>query len=262
MRSVLFAVCVALALCPHGASAQERRPTIRPSNVLDRVKSYKARHPRLPPAALARYANALLARRGFDYDFDVCAIFLTPEMAAASRPGTLGTLKFFYRMVTLDDRGLMFKVFTDDRGGPCAECFLKVPSLRVTKTELRVVADGRVYELKRPKSFKLDEAQLVGPDLKTVLRTWQLPYQTIPVGVSPDGRRLYVDFYDDANLGGLVLEVSEDGRPSFRVKREVEADGGEWVEDHPKDASDADLSFKRFRAGRRTHVVRFSGPCT
>ena len=64
------------------------------------------------------------------------------------------------------------------------------------------------------------------------------------------------------HLDELVLEISEDGRPGFRVKEEVGADSGEWIEDHPKDPRNDYLSFMRFRAGGRTHVVRFSGPCT
>jgi hypothetical protein len=52
---------------------------------------------------------------------------------------------------------------------------------------MHVFAGGKLYGLKRPAAFKLDKAYLVGPDLKAVLRTWQLPYQTVPVGVSPDG---------------------------------------------------------------------------
>jgi hypothetical protein len=72
MRRALFAVCVAWALCAHArpaqdsAAAQGRRPTLRPSNILDEVKRYKARRPGLRAGALARHANALLARRGFD----------------------------------------------------------------------------------------------------------------------------------------------------------------------------------------------------
>jgi hypothetical protein len=279
MRRALFAVCVAWALCAHArpardsaaaalgptaaATAQSRRPALRPSNVLDALKSYKALRPGLKAHALARHANALLARKGFDYDFNVCEIF-PPEMLAGGGGGAAtGALHTFRRRLTrLDGRGVTFDLVADDFGSPCSECFLTLPARRVTKNEMLLVAGGATYELQRPASFVLDEAHLVGADLKTVLRTWQLPYQTIPVGVSPDGRGLYVDFYTDTGLDELVLEISEDGRPSFRVKGEVAAGGGEWVEEHPKDPNNAYLSFMRFRSGGRTHVVRFSGPCT
>jgi len=250
------------AAAPDAAEGQSPSPALKPSNIIEEVKRRKALHPALSAAGLARYANALLARAGFDYDFDVCEIFMRPELAAAMSGETLGTLTFRYRMVTLDGRGLMFGVVTDDRGGPCSECFLHVAALRVTKGEMYVVAGGVTYGLKRPASFALDEAHLVDADLKKILRTWQLPYQTIPAGVSPDGRSLYVDFYEDSGLGELVLEISNEGRPRFRVRREVVSVEGEWIEERPPDSLDDYPSFRRFRSGSRTHVVRFNGPCT
>lgn len=269
MRRALFAVCVAWALCVHArpaqdsAAAQGRRPTLRPSNIVDEVKRYRARRPGLSADALARHANALLARRGFDYDFDSCEIF-PPGLLAGGGGTATGALHTFRRRLTRPDgRPVAFDLVADDLGAPCGECFLSLPALRVTKTEMTLVSGGATYELKRPASFKLDEAYLVGPDLKTVLRTWQLPYQTIPAGVSPDGTRLYVGFYDEDNLGELVLEITEDGRTRFRAAEEAGVgDDGEWLKDFPKDPKNDYLSFKRFRNGGRTHVIRFTGPCT
>lgn len=267
---MLFAVCVAWALCAHAqdfasvAAAQGRRPTLRPSNVVEDLKRYKALRPGIKAAALARYGNALLARRGFDYDFDACEIFPREMLNGDGSLLEAERLHTFQRRLTrLDGRRVTFNLVADDLGGPCGECHLMLPALRVTKTEMHLVAGGAVYELKRPASFVLDEAQLVGPDLKTVLRTWQLPHQTIPEGISPDGRRLYVGFHDEDHLDEVVLEITEDGRTNFRAAADAGVgDGGEWIKDHPKDPRNDYLSFLRFRNGGRTHVIRFTGPCT
>lgn len=258
--SVLF-VCVA---CLQAHARQGRRPTLQPSNVLEKVKQYKARRPGVGAAALARYANALVARRGFDYDFNACEIFPSELLADGGAGPATGALHTFrHRLTRLDGRAVTFDLVANDYGGMCSECFLTLPALRVTGDEMQLVAgDGAVYVLKRPESFALDEAQLVGSNLKTVVRTWRLPYQTIPEGISPDGRQLYVGFHDEDHLEELVLEISVDGHTRFRVKQEVGIKGGELIEDHPKDPNNAYLSFERFRAGGRTYVVRFSGPCT
>lgn len=279
LSRTLFAVCFAALLCAHArpsrapsaatvagaAEGQGHLPTLKSSNVLEEVRRRKAASPALSAPALARYANELLARRGFDYDFNVCELFppgALPQGGGIRPGGTWTPVTLEHRMTRADGREVAFKLVTDDRGGMCGECFVTLAALRVTKGEVTVVADGTTYALKRPASFVLDEAYLVADDLKTVLRTWQLPYQTIPSGVSPDGRSLYLSFYEDAGLDELVLEISEDGRPRFRAAREAGAKRGEWVEGHPKDSSNESLSFMRFRAGGRTHVVRFSGPCT
>ncbi|MET0624937.1 MAG: hypothetical protein ABW250_18455 [Pyrinomonadaceae bacterium] len=279
LSRTLCAVCVAALLCTHArpsrvptaahaevaAEGQSQLPTLKASNVLEEVRRRKASRPALSASALARYGNELLARRGFDYDFNVCELFPPGALTRGGgmRPdGTRTPVTLEHRMTRADGREVGFKLVTDDRGGMCGECFVTLAALRVTKGEMTAVVDGVTYVLKRPAAFALDEAHLVADDLKTVLRTWQLPYQTIPAGVSPDGRSLYLSFYEDAGLDELVLEITEDGRSRFRAAREAGAKGGERVTEHPKDPSDDYLSFMRFRSGGRTHVVRFSGPCT
>jgi hypothetical protein len=271
LSRTLVAVCTAALLCAHArpsrvpsaaaraAEGQSRLPTLKPANILDALKRRKADRPALSASALARYANELLARRGFDYDFNACEVFMPHAPANASAETDV---IFDQRLTRLDGREATFRIVTSNFGAPCGECYLSFPALRVTKGEMTVVADGAVYDLKRPPEFVLDEAYLVAEDLKTVLRTWQLPHQTIPSGVSPDGRGLYVSFYDDYGLDELVLEIREDGRARFRVANEVGAGGGEWIDEHPKDPSNVYLGFMRFRSGGRTRVVSFSAPCT
>ncbi len=279
LSRTLFAVCFAALLCAHArpsrapsaaratvaAEEQGQIPTLKPSNIVDAVRLRKSQSPRLSASGLARHANELLARRGFDYSFDACDFFPPPSLTRGGglRPdGTFARITLEHRMTRADDREMTFRFVAIDAAAICSECYLTLPALRVTKTEMTLVGDGATYTLKRPAEFVLDEAYLVAEDLKTVLRTWQLPYGTIPTGVSPDGRSLYLSFYEDAGLDELTLEITEDGRPRFRAAREVGAKGGEWVEEHPKDPSNDYLSFMRFRAGRRTHVIRFNGPCT
>ena len=72
-------------------------------------------------------ADALLARRGFDYDFDVCEIFPRelPDGGALVATGATGAPHAFRRRLTrLDGRGVTFNLVADDYGGMCAECFL------------------------------------------------------------------------------------------------------------------------------------------
>jgi hypothetical protein len=273
----LFAVCFAALLCAHArpsrapsaadaavaAEGQGQLPTLKPSNVVEAVRLRKSQSPRLSASGLARYANGLLARAGFDYNFDACDL-LPPASVAQGGPrpdGTFAGATLERRMTRADGREMTFRFVAVDAAATCSECYLTLPALRVTKDEMTLVGDGATYTLKRPASFALDEAHLVAEDLKTVLRTWQLPYGTIPSGVSPDGRSLYVPFYEDAGLDELVLEITEDGRSRFRAAREAGAKGGEWVTEFAKDPLNDYLSFMRYRAGGRTHVVRFSGPC-
>jgi hypothetical protein len=54
------------------------------------------------------------------------------------------------------------------------------------------VLDGKKYLLKRPVEFRLEEIELVDETMKRVIRKWEVPNETFPIGVSADGRILYL----------------------------------------------------------------------
>lgn len=247
------------------ASLPRRAPKIRAATVLEDLLERKRQRPRTSPRELAAYGNALLREQGFNYMFDACDILkANGKEGESSSPPTGALLSYAYKLTRSDGRGVSFDILSRDAegGGMCGECFFEIPALRVTKTEVVVRAEGVTYSLRRPKEFVLDEAALVDQSLRRVLRTWQMPFETAPVGVSPDGTKLYVDFYDGLAPDELLLELSDDGTAKFRARREVGLSEGEWIKDFPKDPRNDYLSYMRFKAGGKTYVVKFNGPCT
>jgi hypothetical protein len=242
------------------AESFRRGPRIIPSTLLENVAREKKERPNITPKQLAEYANAMLAQKGFNYDFDACDILkASGKPAEGDRLPSMLPETYPYKMEQTDGREINFRIVSMDYGAPCGECFFSIPALQVTKRRMKVLAGSRVYHLKRPEAFFLDEAELVDSSMRKALRTWQLPFQTIPVGISPDGSKLYVPFHTEYALDDLVLELSEDG--SVRV-RAWGNDKGEWIENHPKDPNNEYLSFMRFRAGERSYIVKFTAPCT
>jgi hypothetical protein len=240
-------------------SVSSQRPvSVASSNILKELSNRKQRQPVITPKALAAVGNELLEKRGFDYSFDVCEIlperdrqasgFAIPASSTLSLSN--GTQRNFEFAVAGGGEGL------------CGECMSRVPAVQVTAKEMVLIADGKRYRVRRPSTFILDEAELVDAKMKKVLRKWQLPYQSIPIGISSDGAKLYLDFYTDYKLDDLVLELSENGKLAFRDRGEVQLVKGKWIEDHPKDPNNAYLSFIRFDTGDKTFIIRFSAPCT
>jgi hypothetical protein len=258
----LLVIILALdcSLGPSIATAKQPRvPLVSPANVLSDISNKRKQQPSLASKELALYANQLLEEKGFDYLFDICDIVKRPNRipspSTAVRPFTL----------TRADGGRFTLKFI--LGSPldalCGDCSAsRIPSVQVTRKEMVVIAEGKRYRLRRPAAFVLDEAELVDKTMKKVQRRWQLPYQTAPAGISPDGTKLYLDFYTEYELEGLVLELSENGSIEFKAGADVQLSKGTWLEDHPKDARNAYLSFIRFSAGDKSYIVRFSAPCT
>ena len=124
-----------------------------------------------------------------------------------------------------------------------------------------VVAEGRRYRLERPPGFLLSEASLVDDSLKRVLRTWQLPYQTTPLGLSPDRTKLYVplpNFDDEGWDDKLAVEISDAG-VRFVTRAGLSLPKHEQVTDAPEREG---VSLVRYGAGRQSYVLRFTDPCT
>jgi hypothetical protein len=266
----LLACCLGIALFSSTSAypTLSRTPTpqrtfnlrLSRSNILSKVSERSKKQPSLTPKELALYANGLIEKGGFDYSFDVCDAFKKTKGISSATSASARS----YRMRLTGGRKLTFRFIV---GSPedslCGECWSEIPSLQVTKREMLLVAKGKRYRVNRPASFLLDEAELVDGTMKKVLRTWQLPYQAVPIGVSADGTKLYLDLYTEYELEGLVLELSETGGIQFLDRDEVQLQSeGKWIENHPKDPGNAYLSYMRFQVGERYYIVRFSAPCT
>ena len=262
-RLGIFVLALMLTLLPSASAqtANKRTPivSVNPSNIISEVSGRARQSPSLTAVELAAYGNDLIARKGFDYDFDLCDILNYRDRNRSSQAEFVRN----YQM-TLTDGGKLSLRFTigNPNDSACGECWSSIPVLQVTKKDMALIAEGRRYRVKRPRSFILDEVQLVDESLKKVLRTWQLPYQAMPIGISADGTKLYVDFYTDYELDPLVLEISENGPPQFRERAVVKSSEGEAIENHPTDPLNSYLSFMSFRVGEKTYRVKFSAPCT
>ena len=242
----------------------KHQPKIITSTILDDLQKRKQERLNLSPRELAAYANTLLEQKGFNYDFDACEILEVNGKSTGrdalplKSPETLS-----YKMAQNDGRDVTFHIPADGGDGLCGECFFQIPVLQVTRGEILIVAEGKRYWLKRPKAFVLDEAELVDDTMQNVLRTWQLPYQTVPAGISPDGSKIYVEFHKGQGPDELILELSEEGELRFKARSDVELQGkGEWLEDHPQDPKNTYLSFMRFVVGGKSYIIKFTAPCT
>lgn len=261
LRSSVFILALVSTLLPSAiAQTGNKRTRIRSVNGPDIVMEVSKRAgqtPSLTPVELAAYGNDLIAKNGFDYDFDVC------EALNHDRSRTLQA-KFLTYQLTLTKGGRTSFRFTmgDPDGGLCGECWTSIPLVQITSREMTLIAEGERYRVRRPPSFYLEDVQLVDETLKKVLRTWQLPYQAVPVGISADGTKLYIDLYDGLGLDASVLELSSNGPPQFRDRAVIKSSEPKLIENHPKDPNNAYLSFTSLRLGEKVYRLKFWAPCT
>jgi hypothetical protein len=258
MVSALLAfVFFAGGLIGNGSAQMGKAPIrIVPSKLTDDVQKKLTAEPKIKPAALAKYANGLLAKKGLDFQFDLCE-FIKRNNPTRSPRTKLSTYKL--PMKQTDGSPITFETpNSNQQEGMCGECFFSIPATKVTTQEIELVVGGKKYLLVRPRSFSLDEMSLVDQSMKRVLRTWLVPDQGEPLSVSSDGTKLYLQ----TGIESLILEVSESSSLRFLARDEVKLPKGENVAKHPTDPKNAYLSFMRFRFGPRSLVIRYSEPCT
>lgn len=259
MKLLFVLLLILLPVTLVHAQAPTRVVKISPANIVSDVAERKKKQPAITASELAAYANELLETRGFDHDFNACDV-----LRERDRKSTAESLPLGYRVSDTDGQELTLKLDVfNPRNSMCGECSIDIPAVRVGSREMLLIAEGKRYSIRRPAAFTLDPAELVDNSLKKVLRRWEMPYQTVPTGISADGTKLYLDFYTEYGLDDLILELSEDGSLAFRDRAAVGIkDEGTWLENAPKDPNNSYLSFMRFKSGNKTYIIRFIAPCT
>lgn len=237
---------------------QNHVPRVAPSTLMNDLRRKIKKQPKISSKELALYANNLLVQKGFNYEID------SQEIVEANkhpkRVSTKSDKKLYaYSFQQPDGKKVQFELINSEAAmeGLCGENFFYIPCLEVSKREILIVADGKPCRLKRPKIFTLEKMSLVDQSMKKVLRTWEIPFQSVPIGVSQDQTKLYLNTQVDQ----LILEVSETGL-CFKARNQVKLPRSENIYNHPTDPKDDYLSFIRFHFGNQSAIVRFSGPCT
>jgi hypothetical protein len=235
------------------ANLENRYPQIKASTLIVDLHTRQQTDTKLTAKQLADYGNQLMKKKGFNYDFEMCEI-----IKANKNPRKIGgeaspSLLYSYKLNLTGGEKQKFQFITPDTGGFCGECLMTIPVISVSKNEISLLASGKEYKLKRTASFALNEIVLMDKKMKRVLRRWETPYQTSPAGISADGLKLYLE----SEIEGLLLEISQSGL-QFKTKSQVKLRGeGEWLENHPVASKDASFSYMKFRAGKKSFILRF-----
>lgn len=233
---------------------------IAPRSTMDQVQAKTTGENKLKPADLVEYANNLIQTEGFTYEFDGWR--MVEEQNKNSRVASIkdSSLKSVTYKAT-QKNGTPIKLemeFDPDRTASlCDEQFFPISCSNVTKQEIHLLHQGQAYTINRNQDFFFEEVALLDPTLKKVLRTWVMPFQAIPLGISADQTKIYIP----CDVESLLLEISESGI-AFRLQSTIKLTPGIELENPPTDPDDAYLSFLKFKHGKQVSILRFSGPCT
>jgi hypothetical protein len=233
------------------------------SHLFSLVSKYRKEHRNAQPSEIADFANQELQNHGYDFDFDIAGFIEKNRLKPIGRcDRSMVECKYSFSLLTIKDEWVKLEASVSD-SGPCGERGLVLPTIRVTSQEVWIIQDGKILQIKRPSSFVLEEMELVKRDLKTPVRKWEVPSETRPLGVSEDGRTLFLEAW--VSLGGtdpdLTLGVSENGTRFYANDRLPRMEESQITRFAPDPKNDY-LSYSKFQVGKMSHIVRYTAPCT
>ncbi len=231
-------------------------PVIKPSNIIEDLKRKKEQNPQISPQELADYGNELAKTKGYNYIFENCKIN-DKDKTTNEMPDDNKLEPFDYQVTNLKGSKVTFRFMANDFRHPCF-CIVDIPTLKVNKQVMIVIANGKPVELAHTEDFYLEEFVLVDKTLKKEVRKWLTPIDAVPLGISDDGTKVYFE-YTPEDLQELVYELSEDGTIKFAAKADNKINKGKGLKGYPKHS---EISYRIFNAKGREYIVKFSYPCT
>jgi hypothetical protein len=210
-------------------------PQITASNIVAEIIKKKKANPKISSRDLAAYANQLLAKKGFNYAFNIADLFDKNIPPRDFKPAETFQFARFPFEFTMGDKSK--KTFTLNAKKMLNECFDEsypaFPLIKAVNDEATLIIKSKSHQIKIPTEFNPLEAILVDTRTKKkVLQKWILPSFGLDegnfIGISADGKKLYLtvqeEFANDTiilEVKELALEIAADGTIKFVPKVEV-----------------------------------------
>lgn len=240
-----------------------KSPIVVPSTIIDDLKN-KLKEDNISNENLVEYANDLLKKKGYNFIFSW-------EPKGKENLKTLNAVDgknlfpFGYTFKNLKNKNSKIYFANTDFEHPCFST-IEIPITKVSDKIMTVILDDKPTELTRTKDFYLEEFVLVDKSLKKKIRKWFVSIDSNPLGISKDGRKIYMEYNFAQNeyeqtlqIENLVIEISEDGVLQFVSRDDSKILKGEELKGFPKTG---EKSYKLFTNGDKEYIVKFSYPCT
>ena len=241
--------------------------------ILREIANYKRSKSSAGIQEITDYANSLLPKYGFQYDLDFERIITRKTKQRETKPTKMPSddgeyVQFDLDVVSVDGAKKKLPVVAPaDSSCCCGYYYTPIPVTKITPKELTVVIDSQETVIARPKDIPVVQEYIFGKEQAKAskLRSWEVPYETYPYGVSADGKKLYIDI----EFENLLLEISETGVLRFVPKdaKGIVANGEDLNKLPPPKEGEilrksGEFGLMRYVLNGIPYIVEFPYPCT
>ena len=234
------------------------------STLFEDLLKFKSENPKISAEKLAEQANILLQKKGLNFVFafeqNICQKITDAreKQKDKSQPVKLNaTLK----SVEAETAKIILPDVSFDKS-ECGKCFIQMPLFEFSGKDFITSVEGRNIKFFTPPNFLFNDAFLVNEqNPSTVVRQWKVPFRTVPLGVSDDGKLLYLEL-PFKELNELTLIIYDEGGFQFYAKSELDLSAKSVdLKNTVKESVSPDTAFIKFTKGEKTQVLKYNSSC-
>lgn len=263
----LFVICLTLLfsiITSFGQQVQFSAFQVKSSTLFEDLLKYKAENPKATPTELAAQANGILQKKGlnfiFAFDQNVCQQVLDAQQKQKDKSQPV-KLNATLNSVDAEVAKIILPDISFDKS-ECGRCFIQMPLMEFSGKDFITPVEARNIKFHTPSNFLFNEIALVSEkNLSTAIRKWQVPFRTSPVGISDDGKLLYLEL-PHTELNELTLIIYDNGAIQFYPKKELDLSAkSSELKDISKESVLPNTAFVKFTKGEKSQVLKYNTDC-
>jgi hypothetical protein len=257
-------ICILAAVFAVGVRGQQvtfDAFPVEPSKLIPDLIRLRTEQPDLKPDEFAKRAKQLMQTSGLPFTFsfnDATCDSIAGAMKRSKLPADQQTLRIKLRSKDGTETNLKIPP-ADFETGECAKCSVTLPILEATDKTFITIVMGQNIGFERPGGFELSKIALIDDQKQPQIeREWLVPFRTKPIGISFDGRIIYLSF-KEAELADIVLAVFSEG--VFEIVSRAEAGS---IGKQKKNVAENNSRFEyvEFDRNNKKFVLRYPSDCS
>jgi hypothetical protein len=263
MKKIISSLILIFVLAEIGFSQARILPLgVQESALIEQIKSLKSSNPKITAAELAKSANDLLVKNGIAYKiyFDSATCQKIRAIKQSQKdPNAPIKLGASLQSVGAEKASLALPqpILTTPE---CGDCYVEMPILEMTDTDFVTLIQGHNIKFNLPQNFSVNKIYLLdNNDASKKIRTWRVPYRTVPIGVTYDQSVIYLGF-ENPDLSVLSLAVFESGVFEITTRAEAE-EGGGGKSDKTTQSVETGNQIIRFDRWKTKYLLSYKPSC-
>jgi hypothetical protein len=240
---------------------------VKSSVLTEKLTLKKKRNPSITATEFADFATGLIPEYGVDFWVDLADLIEKKSKSKEITEIANGNVEFNFELKINDSSQKVFRIESPTDSCCCGYAYADFPVSNITDKMMTIIIDGKSHNVTRTKDISFSQEYILvdNETKKKKIRSWQVPFETQPFGISVDGTKLYIEYEEN----DLLLEISDTGSLKFVAKTSpnIIANGEDLVKrPMPKTGKiiykSGENGLMLFKSAEKQFIIDFPYVCT